>query len=78
MEGEQASGEEKALSDEPLLTPEEASKHLGVPAAQLKRWALNKKGPRNRGTYLNPRYERDELDAWKSATPLRTWSERIR
>lgn len=47
-----------------MLTPEEAALILGVPAAQLKRWAWDRVGPKNSGTKWKPRYQEADLRAW--------------
>lgn len=47
-----------------LLTPEQASEKIGVPAAQLKRWACTNQGPRNAGNWLTPKYEEADLEEW--------------
>lgn len=47
----------------------EASAYLGVPQAQLLRWAGNGVGPKHIGNPLVPksmRYESRELDRWKN------------
>lgn len=49
--------------DDPL-TPEEASPLVGVPVAQLYRWAWLRVGPENCGTRLRPRYTEEALTEW--------------
>lgn len=48
-----------------MLTPEEAAPLVGVPAAQLKRWAWDRVGPKNSGTRYKPRYHEEDLREWK-------------
>lgn len=47
-----------------MLTPEEAAPILGVPAAQLARWAWDRVGPKNSGTRYKPRYREEDLREW--------------
>jgi hypothetical protein len=52
------------------MTIYEASDYLGVPVAQLIRWAGFGVGPKYLGHPLAPqamRYERADLDGWKNA-----------
>lgn len=46
------------------LTPDEASQIVGVPIAQLLRWAWLGVGPKNIGTRWKPKYDEDELRGW--------------
>ncbi len=48
-----------------LLTPEQASPIVGVPAVQLRRWAYLRQGPPNRGTKHKPAYDEADLAVWK-------------
>ena len=48
-----------------MLTPEQASVIVGVPAVQLRRWAVLKQGPRNSGTKHKPLYDEDDLRDWQ-------------
>ncbi len=48
-----------------LLTPEQASPIVGVPAVQLRRWAYLRQGPPNRGTKHKPMYDEGDLIGWK-------------
>jgi hypothetical protein len=48
-----------------ILTPEQASEIIGVPAVQLRRWAYLDLGPHNSGTKLKPMFDEDELRRWK-------------
>jgi hypothetical protein len=50
-----------------MLTPEEAAPIIGVPAAQLKRWAWDRVGPKNSGTRYKPRYHEGDLRGWKAS-----------
>jgi hypothetical protein len=47
-----------------LLTPEQASPIVGVPAVQLRRWAYLRQGPPNRGTKHKPMYDEAQLVWW--------------
>jgi len=47
-----------------ILTPEQASEIIGVPAVQLQRWAYLGQGPRNSGTKHKPMFDEDDLKAW--------------
>jgi hypothetical protein len=47
-----------------MLTPEQAAPLIGVPAAQLKRWAWDRVGPKNSGTRYKPRYREEDLREW--------------
>lgn len=47
-----------------LLTPEQASPIVGVPAVQLRRWAYLRQGPPNRGTKHKPMYDERDLAVW--------------
>jgi hypothetical protein len=49
-----------------MLTPDEAAPIVGVPAAQLKRWAWDRVGPKNSGTRHKPKYREEDLRAWKA------------
>lgn len=51
------------MDDNPL-TPEEAALIVGVPVAQLYRWAWLRVGPRNTGTRIRPRYMPEDLTDW--------------
>lgn len=46
------------------LTPEEAAKHIGLPAQLLRIWAFDKTGPQNTGTAWRPSYKTEHLNAW--------------
>ncbi len=51
---------------------EEASKRLGVPEAQLKRWAAQRQagiqaGPPFTGSYFQPKYDSKDLADWRGA-----------
>ncbi len=48
-----------------LLTPEQASPLVGVPAVQLRRWAYLRQGPPNRGTKHKPMYDEGDLAVWR-------------
>jgi len=48
-----------------ILTPEQASEIVGVPAVQLVRWAYLGQGPRNSGTKHKPMFDEDDLAEWK-------------
>jgi len=52
-----------------MLTPDEAAPIVGVPAAQLKRWAWDRVGPKNSGTRHKPKYREEDLRAWLSYLP---------
>jgi predicted site-specific integrase-resolvase len=47
-----------------ILTPQQASEIIGVPAVQLQRWAYLGQGPRNSGTKHKPMYDEDDLKDW--------------
>lgn len=47
-----------------MLTPEQAAPIVGAPAAQLKRWAWDRVGPKNSGTRYKPRYSEEDLLAY--------------
>jgi hypothetical protein len=47
-----------------ILTPEQASEIIGVPAVQLQRWAYIGQGPRNSGTKHQPMFDEDDLREW--------------
>jgi hypothetical protein len=49
-----------------ILTPEQASEIVGVPAVQLCRWAYLGHGPRNSGTKHKPMFDEDDLREWKA------------
>ena len=51
-----------------LLTPQQASEIIGVPAVQLCRWAYLNQGPRNSGTKHKPMYDEGDLREWKDRT----------
>lgn len=48
-----------------ILTPEQASEIIGVPAVQLQRWAYLGQGPHNSGTKHKPMFDEDDLRRWK-------------
>jgi len=48
-----------------ILTPEQASEIIGVPAVQLQRWAYLGQGPHNSGTKHKPMFDEDELQRWR-------------
>ena len=48
-----------------ILTPEQASDIVGVPAVQLQRWAYLGHGPRNSGTKHKPMFDEDDLREWR-------------
>ncbi len=48
-----------------MLTPEQASEIVGVPAVQLCRWAYLNQGPRNSGTKHKPMFDEEDLRRWK-------------
>jgi hypothetical protein len=48
-----------------LLTPEQASEIVGVPAVQLQRWAYLGQGPRNSGTKHKPMFDEEDLREWR-------------
>ena len=59
-----------------ILTPEQASQIIGVPAVQLRRWAyaewdkvewkpFGKIGPINVGTVHKPMFDEEELIRWR-------------
>ncbi len=47
-----------------MLSPEEAAQIVGAPAAQLKRWAWDRVGPKNSGTRYKPKYSEEDLREW--------------
>lgn len=49
-----------------ILTPEQASEIIGVPAVQLQRWAYLGQGPRNSGTKHKPMFDEEDLQIWQS------------
>jgi hypothetical protein len=50
-----------------ILTPEQASEIIGVPAVQLQRWAYLGQGPHNSGTKHKPMFDEDELQRWRES-----------
>jgi len=49
-----------------ILTPEQASEIIGVPAVQLQRWAYLGQGPRNSGTKHKPMFDEEDLIRWRN------------
>lgn len=47
-----------------MLKPDEASLRIGVPVAQLLRWAWIRQGPKNSGTRTKPLYDEGDLERW--------------
>ena len=53
-----------------LLTEEEVARHLHVSLAALRRWRLEKRGPRFIKVSALVRYRPEELEAWLASQPV--------